>query len=539
LIQLRRQSILKGAFISAGSKGLARFLRFLLLIVIAHKFGTGAETDAYFVIQTLTVLFLTLNDTIFNFSLIPTLTNERIKHGEEEERELASSAFAYLNLFFFAVSLFIFMAADPLARAMAVGLDEQTKQFTSLLIKIIAPIPFLAGLGGVPAAIFYANRNFVFPSVTFLFYGISSIVAAVLLSDLMGVTCVPMGAAFGVGLQAVVLIVVLWKAKKLSFSFRYHKRLNDLFLLTAPRIVGRLLVGVTLAVDKLLATSLAVGSVSCLTLAFRLNQFPIALLIAPLGTSMPHMAENAAAGNFKEIRQFVGRIVGLITFMVLPVMVGLLIMRVPVIGMLFERGKFERAATETTASIFFFYNLGILFMALNIFLIGVFFALRNWRLPLVLSVFDCVTNIVLAWQLRDRMGLDGIGLAKSLIAVINIAIYLFLLQKKIGVLNWREILTRSVLRIVAACATLGVGVWLVVNLGPSLWGEHRYWITVMVSIVVGIGLYLVSSVVFGVREIKEARKLIKKKLSRKNNGNSKNGEKHDKEKEKSVVDEAD
>ena len=140
MTKLQRQSLIKGALMAAASKGTARFLRFLLLTVIAYKFGRNFETDAYFIVQSLTVLFLTVNDTIFNFSLIPVLVDERVKNGDEEARELAGSAFAYLNLFFFVVSLGFFIFAAPLARLMGPGLSPESQELAAVIIRIISPI---------------------------------------------------------------------------------------------------------------------------------------------------------------------------------------------------------------------------------------------------------------------------------------------------------------------------------------------------------------------------------------------------------------
>jgi putative peptidoglycan lipid II flippase len=517
LNKLRRQGIVKGAFVSAFSKGTARFLRFLLLIIIAAKFGDSAEADAYFIIQGVTLLFLTLNDTIFNMTLIPELMNERVNSGEEEAEKLASSAFAYLNLFFFCVSLLFFILAAPLASLLGPDLSPEAKDLAALLIRIIAPIPLLAGLGGVPAAIFYSHRSFILPSVTFLFYGISSIVSALLLTDLMGIKCIPMGATFGVGLQALVLIVVLWKARGLSFSFEWHRAMPGLLRLMTPRIMGRILVAVSLAVDKILANGLGVGQVTCLTMAYRINQFPIALLIAPLGTSMPHMSEQAAGGDLAKMRDFVGRIIGLITFMVLPVMAGLIFLRVPVLGLLFERGKFDAAATATTASVFFYLNLGIVFMAVNIFLLGALFALRDARTPAIVAVMDCGLNIILDIILVKVAGLEGIAMAKAIVAVVNTIVLLIMVQKRIGILDWKALMTRSLIRIAAAAALAGTSVWLVTTHGPDLWGASRL-VTVLSGILIGVCVYALACAIFGVREVKEIATLMARKLARKGRG---------------------
>jgi putative peptidoglycan lipid II flippase len=530
VIKLRRQSILKGAFVSSASKGLARFMRFLLLLVITHKFGTSYEVDAYLLIQSITLLFLTLNDTVFNFTLIPMLAKERETNGEEEAKRLASSAFAFLNIFFFVVSLVIFVSADAMAGFLASfsekGIKPGTVELAALLIKVIAPIPFLAGLGGVPASIFFSHRSFVLPSVTFLFYSISSIIAGVFLTDALGIVCIPGGATFGVALQAVVLMFALWKVGGLSFSFRIHRSLGDLIKLTAPRLLGRSLATVNLFVDKILVLGRFEGSVTCLMAAFRVNQFPISFLVAPLGTTMPVISDQIARGEFDKVHELIKRILGLITFLVLPVAVGLCIIREPFIGLVFEHGNWTAEDTARTASVYFYYNLAILPMAVNMMMLGTLFALREARWPMFINLLGFGLNWGLDLLFIRFMGIDGIAVAKIVLALINSAILFTVIQKKIGALQWGAIFRESILKIGAASTLSGLAVWLVNRFGPSLWGDNRY---ILVPIAIGTGLcvYVLSCVIFRVREVREARQLISRKFSRRNRRNNSVNESRD------------
>ena len=116
------KGIIRGALTLFASKLTARILRYMLLLVIYVTFGMNEATDAYFIAQTVTLLFLTLTDNVFNYTLIPVLSQERIDNGEDEARALASSSLVYINLLLFCVSLAIFMLADVLSVALAPGL---------------------------------------------------------------------------------------------------------------------------------------------------------------------------------------------------------------------------------------------------------------------------------------------------------------------------------------------------------------------------------------------------------------------------------
>ena len=507
------KGIIRGALTLFASKGMARILRYLLWVVIIFTFGYSEASDAYFIVQTVTLLFLTLTDNVFNYTLIPVLSKERIDHGEDEAHELANSSLVYINLLLFCISLAIFILADTLSVALAPGLSPEWQKNLSLFFRIISPIPVLSGLGAVPACVFYSERRFTLPSVTFLFYGISSIVSALFFASLMGIKCIFMGAVFGVFLQAVVLIVVLMKEGKISFSFKRHKSLPMVFKLTGPGLLSSVLASLNPMVDKLLATTLGAGAVTTLIGAIRFGQLPYVLLVSPLGSSMPHLSEMSAAEDFDGMRSFVRRIFGLLAFIIFPAMVFLFLLREPLIGVLIEYGKVKPEDTLATADAFFFIIFGLFFLALNGFTRSVFFALRNAKIPLLVTALGCGMNLGFDLLFMQWMGLNGIALAKPCLTGINALILFWLLQKKIGVLDWKGIIYESVIRIAAAALTAGGIVHLIMVYGPEIWGQSRL-LVVVAGILAGVCVYLLFCAILGVREIKEIAALITRKLAR-------------------------
>jgi len=496
------------------SKILARFLRYLLLIVILSTFGMKEATDAYLIAQTITLLFLTLADNVFNYTLIPVLSKESEENGEKEARALASSSLVYINLLLFCISLAIFMLADILSVCLAPGLPPEWQKTLAVLFRIISPVPVLSGLGAVPACVLYTERRFTLPSVTFLFYGTSSILSALLFASLLGIKSILMGALFGVFLQAVVLVTILMKEGKISFSFKRHRSLSTVFKLTGPGLLATVLANLNLLIDKLLATTIGAGSVTALMAAIRFGQLPYVLLVAPLGSAMPHLSEMSAANDFDGMRAFVRRIFGLLAFMVFPAMVFLLLLREPFIAVLIGYGEVTPENLEVTTGAVFFILFGLFFLALNGFTRSVFFALRDAKTPLLVTALGCIMNLGMDLLFMQWMGLNGIALAKPCLLLINAMILLVILQKKIGVLDWREICFQSLLRITAAALAAGGIVHLVMVYGPAIWGQNRY-ILVAAGLLAGVCVYLGACAIFGVREIKEISALIGRKLARK------------------------
>ncbi len=279
--------------------------------------------------------------------------------------------------------------------------------------------------------------------------------------------------------------------------------------------------------DNILSLGRLDRSITCLLPAFRDNPCPISFLVAPLGTTMPLISDQIARGEFDKVHELIKRVLGLITFLVLPVAVGLCIIRVPFIGLVFEHGDHWTAEdTARTASVYFYYNLAILPMAVNMMMLGTLFALREARWPMFINLLGFGLNWGLDLLFIRFMGLDGIAVAKIVLALINSAILFTVIQKKIGSLQWAAIFKESLLKIGAASALTGLAVWFVNRFGPSLWGDNRY-ILVPIAIGLGFSVYVLSCVILRVREVRDAGRLISRKFSRRNRRNNSVNESRD------------
>ena len=460
MAELYPQGVFFGLLINVSSRSIARLFRLLLLVVISTKFGVGYVTDAYFITQSLLLFFLFMGEGVLNYSFIPIFIAYKKNDKNADAWQIANISFTLPAGFFLLITVVIYFSAPGLVRGLAPGFSRETLDLTTLLIRLISPIPFFAGLSSIPTAVFISHRSFTTPAITSVFYGGCAILATLALADTIGIRSVVVGSVIGVGLQTIVLLFRLkMKCREFGLSFSFHFGIRQIARLSGPRMVGYALSKVNFIIDKIFASRLGLGNVSYLTYAYRLFQIPTALFVSALaGTLMPVFSEYAASSQTKEIQKNLSKIIRLILFITIPGAVILIIHRLPIIQILFERGAFDTQSTQFTATAFFFYLTGLVFVCMNIILLSVFYAIQDINIPLKIILLNFILNIVLDLILIPLLGLGGIALASSIIAVLNTVLFLLVLQKRFG-----EIITvetyRAIGKMLFASGLMGLGLF--------------------------------------------------------------------------------
>jgi putative peptidoglycan lipid II flippase len=229
-----------------------------------------------------------------------------------------------------------------------------------------------------------------------------------------------------------------------------------LLLLLAPRLFAYGINTINTVISTRFAAALGNANVSHFYYANRLKELVLGGFAVALATAiLPLLSVQALAADrepFKENLAFALRLIGFVT---LPASVGLAVLRVPIVRVLFEGGRFTPADTSATAGVLAALAAGLFFFAGVRVVVPAFYALKDTRLPVLAASADGVTFVLLCFLLTGPLGLPGIGLAASAAAAVNVVILLGVLRRRQGRLGGREIL-RSLLRALLAAALMGV-----------------------------------------------------------------------------------
>jgi putative peptidoglycan lipid II flippase len=234
-----------------------------------------------------------------------------------------------------------------------------------------------------------------------------------------------------------------------------HPALSRVARLLLPAVFGLAAVQVTVFVNTLLASLLPTGSISFLYYADRVMEFPLGIFgIALASASLPAMSRAAARGDRRGIGATLTFALGLSFYVAVPATVGLVLLRLPIVRVLFERGEFTAADTAATAQALVGYAVGLVAFSGARIVAQAFYALQVPGVAVKLGMLSVVVNVIAAVTLMGPLRHGGLALASSLGAWVNFAALAWVAAARFGGLDPRE-LGASLGRTVIASGVLG------------------------------------------------------------------------------------
>ncbi len=261
------------------------------------------------------------------------------------------------------------------------------------------------------------------------------IFAALVLGPWFGVYGLAWGAVAGAAAFALVQVPDLRWA---GFKYRPHLDLRH----PEVRRVGAMMLPVVLAsgigqvftmIDWRLASGLAEGSIAALNYASKLMQLPQGLFVTAVTTAVfPTLSHLAAADRRPEMAETLRRAMKVVLLLAVPGAAGLMVLREPIVALLFQRGAFDARATAMTSAALLFFAVGLAGFCLNLPLTRGFFALQDTRTPLYVSLGTVPVKLFLSLALVRPLHHAGLALATSLTALANLVVLSWLLRRLPG-----------------------------------------------------------------------------------------------------------
>jgi len=238
-------------------------------------------------------------------------------------------------------------------------------------------------------------------------------------------------------LALVVLSGVMWLVQLPELTFRRtrysfsldlaHSGVRDVMRLAGPRTLALGAVQIVFFVDTYLASGMVEGSLTALVYANQLLLLPLGVFsIAISAAVFPTLSHYASLGQVGRMRDTVQQAIRWILFLTLPTAIVMIVLRRPIVNLLFQYGSFGPEAREATQAAFLFYSLGLAGHALVQILARVYFASRDTQTPLALTLISIGSNVVLSVLLAQPLGINGLALANSIATLLE-AILLFTL----------------------------------------------------------------------------------------------------------------
>jgi putative peptidoglycan lipid II flippase len=507
---------LKHSAIVTGLSGLGTIAALFADIVIAARYGLGSETDALFVALTIPQIVASLLLVSFNVTLVPTFSSLKAK---EEIGSLwhFSNNLVNINLAGLALVGVLGALCSPwIMSVIAPGLDPDTSQLafklSALLFLMIVPL----GAVEVMKALLNALYSFGPPASANLLRNFAIVIVVLIGGHLWGIRAVVVGYIVGSWLQLPVMGFALYRK-----GYRYRPILNlrdprvheTWRLLRFPLLGGAINLSNVL-VERFLVSFLPSGTVSALAYARRILGASDTVFLGSVATAfLPRLSEHLAREDRVGYRRSLSLGLKLSLFIAVPMVAGVVALSLPAIRLLFQRGAFDQAATQATATYLSLYILGVPASAALQLLMGGLYADHDTVTPFYILIGLLAMTAVLDVGLFLFLGAKGLPLGLSLAKLVVSGITFFLVQRRVGQLD-RDLGSFIVKTVFAALVMTAV-----LSIIHQI-AERQAVISVLfatiLELVVGVGAgvitYSLSAAALRIEEVRQVIRLAKHRL---------------------------
>ena len=435
-------NLLKAALSVSAMTFLSRITGLIREIIGFNLFGAGAAMDAFQVAWRIPNLLRRLfAEGAFSQAFVPVFAEYKNKRGETETKLLADRVASLLALILFVVTLVGVIVAPALVYATAAGFASDPEKFnlTAQLVRITFPYIFFISLVALSAGILNSFSAFKTPAFTPVLLNLSVIACALFLAPYVNppILALAWGTMLGGIVQLAFQIPALRSIKMLprlslsAWKFRKDAGVVRVLTLMVPAVLGVSVAQISLLLNTQIASFLQTGSVSWLTAADRLMEFPSALLGVAIGTVLlPSLVKHHAEENSAEYSRLLDWGLRTTLLLSLPAAVGLAMLATPLIATLFHNGKFDAHAVLMTRDALVAYSVGLTGIILVKILAPGFYARQNIRTPVKIAIFTLVMTQLFNIAFVPVFKHAGLALAIGLGACVNAGLLYFFMRRQ-------------------------------------------------------------------------------------------------------------
>ena len=478
---------------------------FLREVLISSRFGTTMESDAYFMALKVTaIVFMGIGSAITT-TMIPIIV-QHISKGEKKK------AFAFANKIFtimLLLSLIViplgFIFAPIFTKYIAFGFYHDKMELTIELIRLMFPILISTFTTYIFVSLLQSLDKFSITSILSMPYNLVLLIYLMFFVGNYGIKGLAVATAIGWIFQFLIQVPFLYKnTYRLKTNFDFKDRdIRTFFRLILPILISTMVYNINIIVDSSLASTLSEGKLSALNYGFVIYTTIASTTIYGISTVLfPSFAKNTSSDDLTVFKDQVTSTLKVLSFILVPLTVGLITLRTPIIKLAFERGAFDGQAVAMTKIALTYYAIGMIGFGIQEVLNKSFFALKDTKTPTKFGILSVAINIILNLILIRVMDLGGLAFATSIATISNGLLLLMALSRKIGKIDCMNII-KNLLKImmsatVMALAAYGTYLLMLQRIVGSSFLSGLVLLVVPVS--VGIAVYAVATIVLKVEE---------------------------------------
>jgi len=425
--QLERSVLLTSGLV-AGAFILSKLVGLVRQRLLTATFGSGGVLDSF-------LSAFIIPDLVYNIFILGTLSSAFIplfselihtdRASREDANRLADNVFFITGTIMGIFGIIMLFGAPYIAQVVGQSYTGEKLTDTITLTRIMAFSPLIFSLSTVVTSVLQAHNKFVVTSLSAIMYQIGIIIGITVLYPSWGVA----GLGYGVILGALLHVgIQLPSLYALGFGIRPRFRfqtseLKRLWSLYWPRILVLDISLLTVLVGKIIASQEDAG-VSIFTLAYDVNSLPLGIISISLVTAMfPHLSKVFAQGKPQVFIAYLMKTLARILSILVPVAGLLIILREPVIHVIFDTSEFASSEVRDLLWVLTIFAVSLPFQGLLPLFARGFYAQQKPKIPMVIGGVSMIIAIGASWWTYQAFGLRAVAVVFSLVMLCAAVVY--------------------------------------------------------------------------------------------------------------------
>ena len=520
----KESSILKAAWLIAFVTIISKFVGFFRDICIANYFGAGLLSDAYFYAYQIPSLAIILMGGVggpfhsATVSVFAKLVNPDEKTPTEKVNKLFNTFLTLTFIVFALLAILVFIFSEQIMAFIIHGNNTELISLSSTHLKIMTPVILTGGIIGIYYGLLITYRCFLLPNISPVLMSLTIIsIIAFTKGDKLGIS-LAIATSIGALLQFLAQVPAVKKLGyklKPNLDIKNNAELRNLVELVFPAALSSTIGQIYVYVDMFFASQLREGAWTAIGYANRVFQFPVGILVtAFLVPLFPIFSKLVGEKKYDDIKYYFHKGVGLLNFVAIPIMFGIMMLAYDAVQLIFERGEFTSDATYMVSQALIFLSLAIIPYVFRDSITRIYYSFNDSKTPFIVAFSSIILKFILNTLFINKLGIAAITLSTSLVTLFNATVLGLLLTKRID-LGYKKYFINLVKMILSAALAFGINYILYIN-----WQiQNVSWIMLAIKTFVIFGLsmatYIVFAAIFKIEYVGELIERIKTYIKQK------------------------
>jgi putative peptidoglycan lipid II flippase len=414
-------------------------LGFISNLIIASVFGAGKSMDIYMAATALPMFIISLISGLLSITFIPVFAEYK---NSSEKWNITSSILNIIVIITIIITIVIFIFSRSIISFFIPGFSSEKVAFAASLLRLQIPIIILVAINELMAGVYYSNSQFVTPFFNKIFSPIITIGIVLAFNKALDVYGLIIASLLAMFVQTGMLILGFYRTKEfhyqLIFDFR-NSGVKKILKLMIPLLAGMLFYRIMPLFDRYIGSSLPEGCISYIGYSYKIYSQIAPIISTGIAMSIfPILSTLAAENNLQGIRHNMSKAIKLLLFLSLPIVFIIFFYGLPVVQLLFERGKISHLDSINISN-----ALALYILALPVAVVGDitskgYYILKDTITPAIVGVFELLIYFITAILFYRKIGFLALPLAYAIYMNFS-AINILIVRKKLGNTGGRSI----------------------------------------------------------------------------------------------------